>query len=313
MSPKDMPDVTADVASVKASHTPDVAEDVVNDSRSHIPAASEDVVNDSHEHSNIIVVGEHDVTENVVNELQSHTIAVQKESEGIELNEKLYTRISKRQLAILSRDAAIGAAIQKKNNSKKCILSPLARRLLGIAMMHAPKLALETGANIIALSTASFLADCGLNSQLHNIAQACPSAATLKNIMLNEAVDTIEIEKKDMRPNALSLLADKGEGENKRNGASFVKLIARYDETRSRVKVTYVGVQSAGNTSIDAAEGIDHALQVYDCSDDRILLSNHGTDAGGGGTREDLLRKLHSVNRVKHFWNTYLLLVHFMD
>ena len=97
------------------------------------------------------------------------------------------------------------------------------------------------------------------------------------------------------------MLADKGEGENKRNGASFVKLLARYDETRSRVKVTSVGIQSAGNTSVKAAEGIDHALQVYDYADDsRVLLSNHGTDAGGGGTREDLLRKLQSVNRVKN-------------
>ena len=108
-----------------------------------------------------------------------------------------------------------------------------------------------------------------------------------------------------MRPNALSLLADKGEGENKRNGASFVKLLARYDETRRRVKVTSIGIQSAGNTSIDAAEGIDHALKVYDYPDDSILLSNHGTDAGGGGTREDLLRKLHSVNRV-HNLNEYI-------
>ena len=63
MPPKDMPNVTADVASVKASHTPDVAEDVVND---------------SHGHTNIIVIEDHDVTENVVNELQSHTIALQR-------------------------------------------------------------------------------------------------------------------------------------------------------------------------------------------------------------------------------------------
>ena len=149
-------------------------------------------------------------------------------------------------------------------------------------MMHAPKLALETCANLIVLSTASFLADCGLNSRLQDVALACASATTLKNVMLRDAVDTMEIEKKAMQPNALSLLTDKGEGENKRNGASFAKLLARYDETRSRVKVTSIGIQSAGNTSVDAAEGIDHALQVYGYADDsRILLSNHRTDAGG--------------------------------
>ena len=78
--PKDMSDVTADVASVKASHTPDVAEDVVNDSHSHIPDATKDVVNDSHGRTNVIVIEDLDVTENVVNELHSHTIAILKKN-----------------------------------------------------------------------------------------------------------------------------------------------------------------------------------------------------------------------------------------
>ena len=114
MPPKDMPNATADVASIKASHTPDVAEDVVNDSHSHTPDATEDVVNDSHGHTNVIVIEDLDVTKNVVNELHSHTIAVLKKPEKVESDEKLYTRISKQELAHLRKDAAIGAAIRKK-------------------------------------------------------------------------------------------------------------------------------------------------------------------------------------------------------
>ena len=35
---------------------------------------------------------------------------------------------------------------------------------------------------------------------------------------------------------------------------------------------------------MDAADAVDHALQIYDFDDQRVLLSNHGTDAGGSFT-----------------------------
>ena len=91
-----------------------------------------------------------------------------------------------------------------------------------------------------------------------------------------------------MRPNALSIIADKGKGENNCNGASFVKILARYDELQHRVKFTSVGIQSADNTSIEAADGIDHALEVYKYPEDYVLLSNSAIDAGEGRTRENL-------------------------
>ena len=55
----------------------------------------DNVVNDSHCHTDVIVIEDLDVTKNVVNELYSHTIPIQKEPEKEELDEKLYTRISK--------------------------------------------------------------------------------------------------------------------------------------------------------------------------------------------------------------------------
>ena len=49
---------------------------------------------------------------------------------------------------------------------------------------------------------------------------------------------------------------------------------------------------------MDAADAVDHSLRIYDFDDERVLLLNHGTDAGGGGTRRDLFLKLSNVNRV---------------
>ena len=70
-----------------------------------------------------------------------------------------------------------------------------------------------------------------------------------------------------------------------KDGASFVKLIARYMKDEDRVNVTSCGIESSGNTSVDETQAIDHGLVVYGDPDHQVMLSSHGTDAGGGGTR----------------------------
>ena len=65
--------------------------------------------------------------------------------------------------------------------------------------------------------------------------------------------------------------------------------------------MTCVGIQGAGNCSVDAAEGINYALMVYDDDGHRIFISNHGTDAGGGGTRKDPLDKLAALGGVRNY------------
>ena len=94
-------------------------------------------------------------------------------------------------------------------------------------MMHCPKFSLEIASTFIALIIAYFLADIGLNSFLDSVPEVTPSAGTLKNVMVDEGVDTIYLEKTAMKGNSITLLADKGEGSKKRGGAAFVKLVAR--------------------------------------------------------------------------------------
>ena len=74
---------------------------------------------------------------------------------------------------------------------------------------------METAANMIPLIVASFLSDIGINSILTSIATISPSVTTLKSIIMNEAVDTILLEKRKMRGITLTLICDKGEGEQK--------------------------------------------------------------------------------------------------
>ena len=94
---------------------------------------------------------------------------------------------------------------------------------------------------------------------------------------------------------------------------SFVKLMAWYDLNFSRVKVICFGIETAGNASIDAACGIDHALKVYEygVNRDPLKLSTSLTDAGGGGVGSSLLVALslsnRAVNNCNYTWGTCTL------
>ena len=60
--------------------------------------------------------------------------------------------------------------------------------------------------------------------------------------MVEEAIDTIIIEREDMRGIPLGVMCDKGEGEKKRNGASFVKLVPWFDVKTNKIKLTCIGI-----------------------------------------------------------------------
>ena len=82
-------------------------------------------------------------------------------------------------------------------------------------------------------------------------------------------------------------------------------------QNTSRFRVLSLGIQGSVHSSIDAADAVDHALQLYDFTDNHVLLSNHGTDSGAGDTQRDLLLKLCDINRVmiipEYIYTTYAL------
>ena len=139
-------------------------------------------------------------------------------------------------------------------------------------MIHVPKLALESAEKISALFVFWFLADMDLHEYLSYVPTISPSATTLKEIIVEEIIDTLFVDREETKGLPLALMCDKGEGEKRRDGASFVKLVSRFDKKNDRIKVTCIGIQSASNFSTDAAQGVDHALITYDSDDNRIML-----------------------------------------
>ena len=80
----------------------------------------------------------------------------------------------------------IGKLLQQKLTAKKFSCCPLGKRLIGTAMIHVPKLAPESAEKSIPLFLATFLADLGIeDNKLALITKISPSAATLKQIMIN--------------------------------------------------------------------------------------------------------------------------------
>ena len=68
---------------------------------------------------------------------------------------------------------------------------------------------------------------------------------------------------------------------------------------KERVKVICFGIESAGNTSKAAAQGVDHSLKLFEYNNDGIQfdLDSSTTDAGGGGTNISLVKALEEVER----------------
>ena len=77
-------------------------------------------------------------------------------------------------------------------------------------------------------------------------------------------------------------MCDKGDGSKGRDGANFVKLLAYWDEENKKVRVVSIGIDGAGNSSQEAAAGIDFSLLPFDHNDFRVVLIGQCTDAGGG-------------------------------
>ena len=191
----------------------------------------------------------------------------------------------------MREDDALGKNIKEKLEKETYSGTRLGRKLISMGLLHAPKLGFESVSNLMALFTASFLADVGV-LDLSRVPNSTPCAKTMRNIIFEATADAIVVERKNMQEVPLSILADKGDGRGNRNGANFVKLIGKYNHDRDEVDMTCIGIDSAGNDSKSAAENISYTLQKYDSEEKKIVLSNQGTDTGGGGTGKELANQI---------------------
>ena len=168
-----------------------------------------------------------------------------------------------------------------------------------MALMHAPKIGLEAASTMMSLFVAAYMADLGVDS-FETIPNSTPCAKTMREFLFESATDGILLQRDIFPSSPLTLMCDKGDGRKVREGANFVKLIGNFNREEKQVDITCIGISSTGNDSVSAAQNIDHSLQLYDTPTNRVTLDNQCTNVGGGGTREDLGRRLATTNRVRN-------------
>lgn len=67
--------------------------------------------------------------------------------------------------------------------------------------------------------------------------------------------------------------------------ASQVKLLAIYDFKKGKVTLFNIGINTAGNRTIDLVDNIENGLNLWDTTcEKKVLLHNQCIDTGGGDT-----------------------------
>ena len=114
------------------------------------------------------------------------------------------------------------------------------------------------------LFVSSFFADVGFDEEmLKGIPNCTPCTKTMRDLIFDATVDSILPERERMASLPITLLCDKGDGRKAREGANFVKLVAKYNHDTEEVELTCIGISSTGNDSRSAAENINHCLLMY--------------------------------------------------
>ena len=80
---------------------------------------------------------------------------------------------------------------------------------MGQVIIQCPKVGGEALESIISLSVADFLADLDVPSLLPNVPFVCPSRNTLKSILVEEAADTILLERHKLQDKPVRIMCDK--------------------------------------------------------------------------------------------------------
>ena len=112
----------------------------------------------------------------------------------------LYVNISRSKLRRLEKEASIGRKFLSAQKRKQYKSTKLGRLLHGIAIAHATKIGVNTLEKIITLSTMAFFANLGFTvCDLECITKLCPSATTLKTLMIDLAVDYVILMSEEMK------------------------------------------------------------------------------------------------------------------
>ena len=116
----------------------------------------------------------------------------------------------------MKKDSALGKKVRQQTEQDKYIGTHLSKKLIVMALLHAPKLGLEAAATMMGLFVASFLANMGLLG-LSTVPKSTPCTKTMPRILIEATAGSILLERESMHSLPLTLLVDKGDGKGHRD------------------------------------------------------------------------------------------------
>jgi hypothetical protein len=183
-----------------------------------------------------------------------------------------FTTISVVRKRRLERLSAKAANLDTYLSKGKCTLNDESTRILSAAMTHAAGVPPET----------AMLIGVNYEHNANDVARVAPGATTLRNTVVNGAVDSLLELGEKLRPTKhFYLSCDKAPSGN------FAKCIAFYCELTDKVVKFTLDIDSVGGTSEAAADGIFHSMSTKLPIDERtgkpLRLNGQTTDNGSGG------------------------------
>ena len=190
---------------------------------------------------------------------------------------------------------------QKLNKcSKRYRGTDLGKKFMGKAIAIAPQASQHITQSTIPLLYASFCSDLKLPVDYNKIANSTPSTRVINRLLNSEASEYVisSVEKMLQNPFVFISCDKANTGKKGSNFSTMPKVLSYYNPQTGRIEEYLMDVDSAGESSRDAAIVIKHALEKLSLIDPNLhlILCGQDTDSGGGGTLHSLERELRKLD-----------------
>ena len=126
--------------------------------------------------------------------------------------------------------------------------------------------------------------------KLEDVANACPTATTIKNIANKAKIDLEILTEHQIlsEQTAVYISADKAESkakQEKSQGSHFIKMLSHFSHEEGKVLVRLLDADGSGGSSKKCGKAAEFSLErIFEGEKHRHCLFGQCTDSGGGGT-----------------------------
>ena len=207
------------------------------------------------------------------------------------VNASRLTFLEKQDQRVATSTKSVSATRYTRNNV-------LADRLFAAALLSAPALSLVAAETFIPVAVAAHIAMTGQYDLSQLDFKCFPSQATLRQKLIEYAVDCLIILADAINDSKIFITCDKG---NKKGLGHFVKVLAWWNSISQKVQTFVLDIDVSDGSSSKCADAIAHSMKKVKAIVE-VLLRGQTTDSGGGGVLENLAVELQKRDLTDDFY-----------